>query len=1592
MKGRVNELKQIKSKFGRFGRILSGFLAAVLFISGVPTTAFAWGTEGQVCSSKYGDRYVGADGQYYYAASVVDFIAYDDNGNVSVHSNASGNARRKYLLVEADGTERHVFCIEAGIPFTTSTNTYTSTSGQNSRYFQNLPLAAREGIMLTTVYGYQPGMSSPVSGTNADDFAVATQIILWEYQQQLRTSPTRLTANAWGIPADNFLKTIQGRPAEKCYNWILEQCANHLVVPSFCNSTHTLKYNPSTKNFSITLTDTNNTYADIKFDDAKGISVSRSGNQYTFTTSQMITSPVSLTAHKNVPQVQDNMLIWGRPGQQTMMCGAEDPVVMRLSFQTEGYGSCNLIKKSEDGKVGGIRFQITGNGENRTVTTSSNGTFQINNLLPGTYTITEVTENRYEAQSAKTVTIRSGETAEVTFSNTLKRGDLKIEKICDDNLVAGLKFRVTASVIGYDRTFETNEQGEIFVEGLQVYDSNNQLIRYVVEEVDTPIRYEPVTAQSSTIIYGGEVSLTFKNETKTQVARISKVSEDGHIEGLKFKVTSDNGYEGIYTTDAEGRFTTVDLPVYNTSNEVITYTVTEIDTPVKFVQPETKTFNLTGGDVTVSFSNKLKKFRVEVKKSDAETGERAQGDASLAGAKYGLYNDGELMDTFTTDASGYFITPYYICGDNWEIKEISPSEGYLLDPMSYHVGAEAKLYSVEYNTTENLVTEDVIKGQIAIIKHADDGSTQIETPEEGATFQLYLASAGSFENALESERDTLICDADGFAQSKPLPYGRYICKQIAGAQGTEFMPDFTIFVSEDGEIYKYLINNAPFTSYLKIVKVDSETGNTIPYEGAAFQIYDENGQRVVMKYTYPTLTEVDTFYTSSEGYLITPERLYPGNYYLHEVQAPYGYVLNEEPIPFTIDDEFADYSEGVTVVAVEVPNAPQKGIISIKKTGEVFESVAQNGETYLPVYSVKGLAGVPFNVIADENITTPDGSLRYAKGTIVDTIITSETGEGQSKPLYLGRYRIEEAESVHGMLLAEPQIVELVYEGQFVELTEASASFYNERQKVSIELEKVIEQDETFGIGMDGEEVNITFGLFADEDIVAADGSMIPKDGLLEVIRVAQSGRFSFTVDAPLGSYYVKELTTAGPEYILDDTKYPVVFEYQGPEIPVVQVKVNDGEPLVNRILYGSIEGLKIDEEKTPLGGALIGLFFPNETEFTKENAILTDISKPDGSFEFEKVAAGHWIVAEIEQPQGFILSLDIHHVYINTDGVVISITMENERIRGNVQLTKYDEDYPDNKLEDAEFKVYTDVNGNGELDEEDIFLSVMDEVEAGIYELKGLIGQSYLLFESKAPEGFELDETVYSFVIDEHGETVVIENEAGIGFMNKAQKGSLVIEKTSEDQVLEGFEFLVEGTDFLGNAYQEIFKTDAEGRIEIALRPGQYTVSEKGSEETVRYVLPDAQTVEIKAGEESSLKFENLLKTGSIRFMKIDQVTGEPLAGVLFRIYDADENVIAEGKTGRDGIVQFDGLKFGVHFWQEAESIPGYRGDTSLHEFEIVEHEQLITITVANEPVTDVPKTGDTSNMALWLSLLGLSSAGAAGAAVLSRRKRKEK
>ena len=338
-------------------------------------------------------------------------------------------------------------------------------------------------------------------------------------------------------------------------------------------------------------------------------------------------------------------------------------------------------------------------------------------------------------------------------------------------------------------------------------------------------------------------------------------------------------------------------------------------------------------------------------------------------------------------------------------------------------------------------------------------------------------------------------------------------------------------------------------------------------------------------------------------------------------------------------------------------------------------------------------------------------------------------------------------------------------------------------------------------------------------------------------------------------------------------------------------------------------------------------------------------------------------------------------------DASRIDIVIENERIKGNVLLAKLDEDYPENKLTGAVFDVYEDANGNGKFDEEDVFVNALEETETGIYELNDLICGNYLIVESAAPEGFEKDENVYFFEIRTNGETVMVENEAGVGFLNKAQLGNLVISKSSEDGIIEGFEFVVEGVDFLGNKYSETFETDAEGKISVSIRPGAYEVFEKDAPDNVRYVMPDGQTVEITANEESALVFANVLKKGSIEFRKVDKSTGKPLAGVSFAIYNADENMIAEGKTDSNGILRFDGIIYGNYLWQETATVDGYIAQPGFHKFSVTEHGQLITVTAENEPIPDVPKTGDNSSLPMWFGLLALSGGSLAGLLFFDRK-----
>ena len=551
------------------------------------------------------------------------------------------------------------------------------------------------------------------------------------------------------------------------------------------------------------------------------------------------------------------------------------------------------------------------------------------------------------------------------------------------------------------------------------------------------------------------------------------------------------------------------------------------------------------------------------------------------------------------------------------------------------------------------------------------------------------------------------------------------------------------------------------------------------------------------------------------------------------------------------------------MIKVYKPNMAQKGTISVEKTGEVFFGVNVSGEEdkdviYQPVYKVKGLAGAVYEITADEDVITPDGTLRYHKGDVVDTVTTNEDGKAKSKELYLGKYTVVETKAPNGMVInKEKHSVELTYAGQDVAVTETATSFVNERQKVKISLEKVLEQNETFGIGKNDKIKNISFGLYAKEDIVSSSGTVIPADGLIEIITLDENGTATANTDLPFGSYYIKEIAT-DEHYILSDTQYPFTFEYAGQDTETVEIKVNDGKPIENKLIYGSVSGKKIDENGEALGGALIGIFKADETEYTKEHAIMTATSEKDGSFSFAKVPYGKWIVREIEAPEGFVLDDTSYEVNIGENEQVIEVEITDEYIYGNIELTKVDADYPDNKLTGATFDVYKDVNGDGKLDDGDELIRNLEETATGIYEMKEILYGKYLVQETKAPEGFVLDKGVYSVFIEKDETTYKVENKAGVGFINEAMKGSLKIKKTSSDGNVEGFTFRVTGV----NGYDSTFTTDKNGEISIdGLRIGEYTVSEVSDNVSAGYILPADKKVTVKVGETVEIEMHNELR-----------------------------------------------------------------------------------------------------------------------------------
>lgn len=1387
--------------------------------------------------------------------------------------NGWSTQKSRYTSVYAMGSyEGNIcYCIEPGVPLKTG-DRFTK-KGEN--FWDNYPSSYNNTISPDDIklfigrifqYGYTGTISTSWRSQNegADKLAhaVATQLLIWE--------------TVVGERDENFNKVSTGGKDAICdqvsaghplysqimryYNSIAISVQKHSKVPSFFSKStgkaQNIELEWDGEKYTATLTDTNNVLGDYSFSaSVSGIHFSVSGNRLTITADTAPESAVTITAEKKSSQ-RRGVITWtdgvyGPNGELqdtvTYAQSVNDPVKGYLNIKVS-YGSAKIIKTSEDGKVDGVSFHIQGKGIDQTVQTKNGGQIQIDNLMPGIYTVTELTEEKYEPQEVRRVTVVSGQTSTVTFSNVLKRGHLTVTKTSEDGLNEGVKFHLSGtsfSGLPVDEYAVTDSTGKAYFRDVLIGSG------YVLEEVDTAIRYVVPGKQTAAIEW-------------------NKVTEK-------------------------------------------------------------------------SFDNILKKWQLTVTKSDSETG-TAQGDASLAGAEYGIFKGEQLIDTYTTDANGQFATKYYICDPDWSLRELNPSEGYLLNGDTQHIGVEPKLYEVEYNSAALDALETVQKGKIAVIKHCDDGETQIETPEAGAEFEVFLKASGSYENTKESERDILVCDEFGFAETKDLPYGIYTVRQTKGWEGKELMPAFDVFVNKDGEVYRYLINNATFEALIEIVKKDIETGKVIPASGIGFKVRNtDTGEFVAQHINYPTPVDIDTYYTDSTGKLMMPEALPYGNYEIIEQNTCYGYVLDSNPVPFTVDGS-------QTIVTVEKHNVAQKGIIKISKTGEVFSSAVEADGLYQPVFSVHGLPGAVYEITAAEDVYTLDGTLRYSKGDVVAEITTDTDGTSTSEPLYLGKFEVREKIAPFGMVISdEVHSVELTYAGQEIEITGTSTSFYNERQKAEISLSKVLEKNEIFGVGNNNEILSVQFGLFAAENLTAADGSVIPADGLMEIVSCDENGKAAFASDIPVGAkLYVKEIAVDS-HYVLSDEKYPVEFVYAGQDVATVNLSANDGEPIENDIIYGTIKGLKIDREtEDSIAGALFGLFRTDASEFTEETAILTAESGEDGIFTFENVPYGNWLVKELKPAEGFLPNEELYPVTVTAEEKIIEITVVNDRI--------------------PEIGTTAAVDGEKEICATEVF-TLTDTVS-----YKHLIpGKEYVL------KGVLMDKST--------GKPLVIDGEeiyAETAFTPDAPNGEVIVEFTFDSK------FIKADTDIV--VFESLYKDGKELAVHADIEDEGQTVKVKVPEIGTKASVDGKKEITAKGTitVDDIVSYKNLTpgKEYTITGILMDKAAGKPFtvngeqirSSYTFKPETADGEVKmtftfdASGITKTTEIVVFesvsrDGVEIAVHA-------------------DIEDGGQTVKLI---PPTPDVPQTGDNSNLGFWIGLGGIALGGVIACAIMFFKKKKD-
>ena len=557
-----------------------------------------------------------------------------------------------------------------------------------------------------------------------------------------------------------------------------------------------------------------------------------------------------------------------------------------------------------------------------------------------------------------------------------------------------------------------------------------------------------------------------------------------NLSGAKFSATLKSDRSKVYessVTDESGYCVIENLPygVYEIEETMVPDTALKIENFDVFVDKDSSERE----PYTYTKENPAKKMRIVIHKEDIETGTTTQGDAKLDGAKYTIYRDEALTDAIETitvndlqaESGWYLAGTYYV-------KETSRPEGYLIDQQTYKVVQIPAEQIIEFSYHDITSKEQVEKGNIYIAKFAENNTNEgrgSTTKPGAAGVELTLTL-----NSNPETKYTSVVQENGYAEFIDIPYGWYTITETKSLEWVDIMDPQAVYISHNEQKLYYIIQDPRNERKLKIIKKDSETGNIIPLVGATFKVWDvATRQYIKQTYNYPVPTEIEEFTTSQDGTLVLPEGLIPGEYQLQEINAPYGYVLNEDRMSFSINATTPENPEYIDTIEVEFPNTAQKAVVTVFKKGEVFTSKRRENDMTRPVYEEKGLEGVEYTITAKEDIITPDGTIRMRNGETI-TFTTGSDGIGKSNELYLGTYSIKESKTISGYIIQSQEIpFTLEYKGQNIEIYEKDMDYLNVRQKIKLKLNKEMENSKYENLLKEAYK-DIVLGIYTTEDLL----------------------------------------------------------------------------------------------------------------------------------------------------------------------------------------------------------------------------------------------------------------------------------------------------------------------------------------------------------------------------------------------------------------------------------------------------------------------------------------------------------------------------